>query len=159
MHLDDATLYWIARGQTVFGPYSGTLVRQYFESGHIILTDQIRGERDAEWMPMSFAMGLPPTPPLTAFPPSIGGGSVQSGATDPAMMLAAWSLGLGVVSILCCGVVTAIPGGIVGWMAFSKPRGPARSWAIAGLVTNIVGLIFGIISILAIPAFLSALKL
>jgi hypothetical protein len=166
MPLDDAAQYWIARGQTTFGPYTGEQVRAYLASGNIVLTDMIRGERDTEWMPVSFAVhAAPPGPPVA--PPAAGGFGVppsqpmspgfgypgQPAQTDEAAGLAWTSLILGVLGILCCGIFAAIPGLICGIVAMKKPPGPSRGIAIAGVVVNILGIVLGILGIIVLLVF------
>ncbi len=164
MPLDDAAQYWIARGQTTFGPYTGEQVRAYLASGNIVLTDMIRGERDTEWMPVSFAVhaappGAPPTaaapigaPPSQPMPPGFGY-PTQPVPTDEAAGLAWTSLILGILGILCCGIFAAIPGLICGIVAMKKPPGPSRGIAVAGVVVNILGIVLGILGMIILLVF------
>jgi hypothetical protein len=60
--------------------------------------------------------------------------------------LSIWSLVLGILSLCCCGFLTAIPGVICGHMALSRIRRSGGSLggqglAIAGLVTGYVGMV------------------
>ncbi|MDZ4754715.1 MAG: GYF domain-containing protein [Phycisphaerae bacterium] len=142
MPLDDTNKYWIARGQQVFGPYTGAEVNAYYQAGNIALTDQIRGERDAEWLPLAYVLGVAPPPPDISSQPPIGVAGV--GGHDEAMPLALWSLGLAVATLVCCGICSAIPGVIVGAFALQKPRSPGRSLAIVGIWLNILGAIVSI---------------
>ena len=74
--------------------------------------------------------------------------------------MAAYSLIIGCVSLLLllmCGVggATAVPGGIVGFIAFNKSKqtGAGRGMAIAGLATNgaafVIGCIVGLVMLFA----------
>jgi hypothetical protein len=181
MPLDDTQRHWIGRDQQVFGPYTPAEVDAYVKSGHIVPTDFIRGERDSDWTPLHQALGLAAPPPTA--PPQPGGGQAgsasgfdqrygprsndpyagappQKGAMgdDPAFTMSVWSVGLGIVAILCCGVITAIPGLVVGVVAMRHPAGSARPLAVLGVVLNAIGLLLGILSCLFLPAILSSLS-
>jgi hypothetical protein len=179
MPLDDTQRHWIGRDQQVFGPYTPAEVDAYVKSGHIAPTDFIRGERDSDWTPVHRALGLAAPPPTA--PPQAGAAGAaagfdqrygprpndpyasapaQSGAMgdDPAFSMSVWSVGLGIVAILCCGVITAIPGLVVGVVAMRNPVGPARPLAVLGVVLNAIGLALGILSCLFLPALLSSLS-
>ena len=81
-------------------------------------------------------------------------------------VLAIWSLVLGILSITCLSILSAIPGVICGHQALSKIKrsGGAlegRGLAIAGLITGYVGIAWALIMIplllaIAIPNFVKA---
>lgn len=63
---------------------------------------------------------------------------------------AAWSLGLGILSIGCFWLLASIPAIVLGCLALGKTRGPnpqlaGRGNAIAGIITGSLGVILGII--------------
>lgn len=67
--------------------------------------------------------------------------------------LAIVSLALGVLSILCCGILTGIPAVITGFMAKSKAeQNPSefggRGLALGGIITGAIGIVLGIIGII-----------
>lgn len=155
MPLDDNAQYWIARGAETFGPYSGAQVRAYVASGNIAPADRIRGEAQSEWTTVALAIGSAP-PPVGGAPatwsPSVGA-PTGFPAADPGKAFAWTSLVLGVVGLLCCGVITAIPGVIFAILALRGPSGPSRGVAVAGLIVSIIALIFGILAILVMVYF------
>ena len=81
-------------------------------------------------------------------------------------VLAIWSLVLGILSLTCFSILTAIPGVICGHQALSKIRRSSgemtgQGMAIAGLVTGYLGIAWAIIFIplmmaIAIPNFVQA---
>jgi hypothetical protein len=88
--------------------------------------------------------------------PPIGGSPTASKNSA----LAIWSLVLGILSLICCTVFSAIPGIICGHMALSRIKQSAgalqgRGMAIGGLITGYLGILLAIILIptVAIPAF------
>lgn len=92
-------------------------------------------------------MGSSPTPPKTS-------------------ALAVWSLVLGILSLLCCTLFSAIPGVICGHKALSRIKDsggtiPGRGMAIGGLVTGYLGILWAIVFIpmmfaIAVPNFVKA---
>jgi Domain of unknown function (DUF4190) len=80
--------------------------------------------------------------------------------------LAVWSLTLGILSLACCSIFTAVPGVICGHKALSRIDNSGgtlsgRGLAIAGLVTGYIGVALAIIWIpmmmaIAIPNFVKA---
>jgi len=96
-----------------------------------------------------------PIPPLPSVP------SQPKTAT-----LAVWSLVLGILSLLCFSIFTAIPGVICGHKALSKIKNSdgaltGQGVAIAGLVTGYLGIAWAVIMIplmaaIAIPNFVKA---
>jgi hypothetical protein len=64
---------------------------------------------------------------------------------------AIWSLVLGILSLVCCGLLTGIPGWILGAMAKNEIRSSNESGeglAIAGLVLSIIGTILSVVVII-----------
>jgi hypothetical protein len=91
-------------------------------------------------------------PPISGYPPQ----PKTSG-------LAIWSLVLGVLGIICCSILCAVPGVICGHKALSKIKhsGGAltgEGLAIAGLVTGYIGILLAVIliPIAVIPNFVKA---
>src|SRR5689334_3929019 len=80
--------------------------------------------------------------------------------------LAIWSLVLGILSLTCFSIFTAIPGVICGHKALSRIKGSSgavtgQGMAIAGLVTGYLGIAWAVIMIplmmaIAIPNFIKA---
>ena len=80
--------------------------------------------------------------------------------------LAIWSLVLGILSLMCCSVFTAIPGVICGHKALSRINNSGgglagKGLAIGGLVTGYLGIAWAIIFIpmmfaIAVPNFVKA---
>jgi hypothetical protein len=80
--------------------------------------------------------------------------------------LAVWSLVLGILSLVCFSILSAIPGVICGHMALSRIKRSAgtlagQGLAIAGLVTGYLGIAWAIVFIpmmlaIAIPNFVKA---
>jgi competence protein ComGC len=80
--------------------------------------------------------------------------------------LAIWSLVLGILSVTCFSILTAIPAVICGHMAYSRIKRSASALtghglAIAGMVTGYIGIAWAIIFIplmlaIAIPNFVTA---
>ena len=75
--------------------------------------------------------------------------------------LCLWSLILGIVSMVCCGFLTAIPAVVCGHMGLSAvgdESGPlrGRSFAIAGLVMGYLSLVLSCLSSLMLGAMYAA---
>jgi competence protein ComGC len=96
-----------------------------------------------------------------AIPPITGNASQPKTSA-----LAIWSLVLGVLSMTCFSILTAIPGVICGHMAYSRIKRSTgaltgQGLAIAGLITGYVGIAFALLMIpmmmaIAIPNFVHA---
>lgn len=152
MPIDDTTNYWIARGQQMFGPYTGSQVRDYVASGNIVASDLIRGERDSDWQPISVALNIPmppmapPHPGLSTqggwagagygMPPNAGGAM----PADSGRTLALWSIGVGLFGFLCCSCASPV-GLILGVIALVKVRPESKNLAWAGLIIGIISLL------------------
>ena len=80
--------------------------------------------------------------------------------------LAIWSLTLGILSLICCTVFSAVPGVICGHKALSKIKNSGgtltgQGLAIAGLITGYLGIAWAVVAIpmmaaIAIPNFVKA---
>jgi hypothetical protein len=87
---------------------------------------------------------------------------IGSDAPPKTSALAIWSLVLGILSLFCFSIFTAIPGVICGHKALSRIKRSSGSLAgqglaIAGLVTGYVGILLAIVAIpMMIPASLKA---
>lgn len=95
----------------------------------------------------------PPIADLTAQPPSM-----PAPEKNPC---AVWSLVLGILSPLCCSIVTGIPAVICGHIAYSKSgrllSKKGRGIALAGLILGYVSFLFiPIQAALVVPAFAKA---
>jgi GYF domain 2 len=152
MQIDSNANYWIARGQEVFGPYSGRQVREYLGSGNIVPSDMIRGEHDSEWSSVAAVLGLP-MPPSGAPYPGGGAGAPSAGATpDPGRMWAFWSIGTSAFGILCCSCGSPI-GIILGVVALIVGGNESRKLAWTGLAIGIIGLILNIALAIVMAAY------
>jgi hypothetical protein len=133
MQLEPNTIYWIARGQEVFGPYSGTQVREYVASGNIVPSDMIRSETASEWISVAVVLGVPVMAGAAAGP------TVALGP-DPGK---AWAIA-GIVSsalgILCCACGAPV-GLILGIVALSLGRKESRTLAWASIALGILGIL------------------
>ena len=79
------------------------------------------------------------------------GGYVPGGfgpRPDEKNSLGVWSLWLGIASFLCCGLLTAIPSIIVGYLgiqAANEGRATNKGMSIAGIVLSVVGTVLAIV--------------
>lgn len=149
MPLDDAAQYWIARGQQTFGPYTGAQVREYVASGNIALSDMLRGERDAEWTPVSFALGavppqnpgaapLPTTPGLPGMTGAPSGGATPVSYVFPILLTICCCLIGGVISIVYAAQAnTALARGDMA--AYERHKKTCNTWMIVSLVVGVLG--------------------
>lgn len=95
---------------------------------------------DSSWQNQDIGQNTPFQPPRVA-----AGGQNQT--------LAIVSLVLGILSIICCGVLTGIPALITGFMAKNKAeQNPVefggRGMALAGMITGGIGIVLGILGII-----------
>ncbi len=61
-----------------------------------------------------------------------------------------WALGLGIASVLCCGLVTGIPAAVLGYLglqAANEGRATNKGMAIAGIVLGALSIVWTIIAI------------
>jgi len=79
------------------------------------------------------------------------GGYVPGGfgpRPDEKNSLGVWSLCLGIASFLCCGLLTAIPSIIVGYLgiqAANEGRATNKGMSIAGIVLSVAGTVLAIV--------------
>ena len=79
------------------------------------------------------------------------GGYVPGGfgpRPDEKNSLGGWSLCLGIASFLCCGLLTAIPSIIVGYLgiqAANEGRATNKGMSIAGIVLSVAGTVLAIV--------------
>jgi hypothetical protein len=147
----------VHREGSQYGPYEEEEVRQFIYAGNFRDSDLAWREGLASWVPL--AVLLAPAPPAaagpapsssTALPASYPVYTRPYAETSP---LAIASLVLGLLSLLGCMIVTAIPGVICGHLALSKIR-QSRGYvtgegvATAGLVTNYVALFLTLVALL-----------
>lgn len=130
--------------QQEYGPASARLVRQWIAEGRINAQTPVRAEGTTDWRPIgelpefsdvfsAVPASVPPSapPPVSAYGPAI--------TSPPKTGLAIASLVLGVLSLLCCGLLLGIPAIILGHLAHNRARrSPGEfggaSFAIAGFV-------------------------
>ena len=63
--------------------------------------------------------------------------------------LGGWALGLGIASLVCCGLLTGIPAmvlGVLGIQAANEGRASNKGMAIAGLVLGVVSIAWTVIA-------------
>lgn len=94
----------------------------------------------------------PPPPPPSAPPPGPGYGAPQPGAVPENNKMAMWSMILGIVGLLCCGILTPVAL-VLGIMArnqiqASGGRQGGSGMAMAGIVLGAVGIVLWIIGII-----------
>lgn len=142
--------YWIARGQEVFGPYTGRQVREYLASGNIVPSDMIRGDTDSEWSSVALLLGLPTQ---TGAPPMI---AAQRAGVTTGEILGYWAIGVGLVGLIVCCLVSPV-GVVLGIAGVVKSQPGRRSIAWIGLLISLLAFLVnigGIILMLYFPQFL-----
>ncbi len=132
------------------GPFSLDEVRAALAAGRFFPTDLVRTDAEDRWIPLSSLPGLSGPIGITAPPQTTSS-------------LAITSLVLGVFSVFCCAIFTGLPAVICGHMSLGqigRSRGTigGQGYAIGGLITGYVGIIFSSAMMLAIflPAFTAA---
>lgn len=86
---------------------------------------------------------VPPAPGMPPIPPS-GGSSASNGPATTSMIL-------GIISLVCLGIVTGIPAiifGVIGKKKAAEMNGEGSGQAIAGLVLGIIGTVWSVIAII-----------
>ena len=79
------------------------------------------------------------------------GGYVPGGfgpRPDEKNSLGNWALGLGIASVVCCGLIAGIPAIIVGYLgiqAANEGRATNKGMSIAGIVLSLVGTVLNIV--------------
>lgn len=143
----------VNRGTTSLGVFSEQEVREGLSASRFTPSDIGWREGMTAWQPLSqfpeFAAAAAPTvPPVQAgaTPTSVRSTTAYAGRTEP---LAIWSLVLGIMGLLCCGFIVAVPGVICGHFAISKirkePNLGGTGLAIAGLVIGYVAIVVWVI--------------
>lgn len=101
----------------------------------------------------------PPQPPGYGAPPPgypQQGGAYGGGAGNNQKAL--WSMILGIVSLVCCGLLTGIPAIILGHMGKKEidaaPGQSGRGMAQAGFIMGIIGTVLSIVGIIVYVAFI-----
>ncbi len=168
--------YYSNNGQQA-GPVSEEQLAELFRNGTVKPSDLVWNETMTEWTPIgkvdAFAVPapelptaappapvdspptLPAAPPLAAAP---GAYSPHLGAapqkTDG---LAITSLVLGILSMICCGIVTGIPAVICGHIAIGRmkkdPNLQGKGLAMAGLIIGYLGIVVSVIYLIYVFAF------
>ncbi len=88
----------------------------------------------------------PPAPPPYGSPPPAYGGGTPQGSNKKAI----WSLVLGVLGLLCCGIFTGVPAIFLARSAKSEIARTGQGGAglaTAGLVLGIIAVVWGLIAI------------
>ncbi|MCS7337211.1 MAG: DUF4190 domain-containing protein [Verrucomicrobiae bacterium] len=149
-----------------YGPVPETVLRQWIAEGRVNGQTRALLEGTAEWKPLSafpaFADLAAPPPIRPPQPPAVQ--SFPTGASAPRtspMALAGFICSL--LGVLCCGVLS-LPGlifAIIGLVETRKrpQQFSGEGWAIAGIVLGIVGLLIGILMLLACVAGLPFCKM
>ena len=89
----------------------------------------------------------PPPPPPPQYGAPTPGGPMPTGTNKKAI----WSLVLGILGLVCCGIFTGIPAIILGNMAkkeISASGQQGSGMATAGLVLGIIACVWGVISLI-----------
>ena len=104
----------------------------------------------------------PPPPPPPPAPPSYPGGDAPSGfgPVAPQNQKAVWSLVLGILGIVCCGLIAAIPAVILGHLAKKEVAAAAgaqrgEGMAQAGFILGIIGIVLSVLVVLFWLAFVA----
>ncbi len=140
----------VHRDGAQFGPYSLEEVRTALARGELRADDLAWQEGAADWVPLGSLLGLTQGNPAQ-IQASMGRGSATSG-------LAITSLILGILSF-GCSFFAGVPALICGFVSLSQIKQSkgsleGRGLAIGGIITGIVGLVFGLLLMIsiAIPA-------
>ena len=136
------------------GPFTESQVGEMLKSGQLALEDLAWAEGMEEWKPLSSFENLQSLPAQTP-PPAAGQVAPPSNIkkTEP---LAIWSLVLGIVSLVACGIFAGIPAVICGHIGRSRIR---RNPSLDGGGMALAGLITGYISIVILPLVLASLAI
>jgi hypothetical protein len=142
-----------------YGPVSLEQVRQWVAQGRINAQTRVQAVGAEEWktageFPEINALFTAVAPPPMAPLPT---------ATGPRTGLAITSLVLGILSMLCFGVVSAIPAIVCGHLAYSRSRrAPAQygggGLAVAGFVTGYAGVFMTFVLVAMLLPALAAAK-
>ncbi len=160
--------WYYAQNSQQAGPVSQEELAELFRNGTLKPTDLVWNETMAEWTPIGkiaeFATAAPPvsepalsplpSSPAPDSPPSLAATpyhpQTQGGAAPRTEPLATTSLVLGLLTPLCCGVITGLPAIICGHIALSRlskdPSLGGKGVAVAGLVLGYVGTLFNLVT-------------
>ncbi|MBL9120048.1 MAG: DUF4339 domain-containing protein [Phycisphaerae bacterium] len=158
MPLEPTVNYWIARGQEVFGPYSGDQVHEYLATGNIIASDMIRADGETTWTPVSAVMGsgtgagfgvgsptLSPVPQPGHQPQP----NTPAANNTSALAFAYWSIGLSLGGLACCCATTPFGLGL-GIVAFSRSTPASRDLARLGVIIGVIALVRNITDVVIV---------
>ena len=143
-----------------YGPVSPEQLRQWFAEGRVNAATRVQAEGSGLWKPLSewpdfaglFPAGPPPGAAPSMVPPPV---SLTPHTTGPVTnKMAAWSMGVGIFSIISCccwpiGVVAIVLGLVAMSQIKANPNQTGQGFAIAGVVTGAVSLLIGIAGMIA----------
>jgi len=145
--------YYINPAQQQIGPLSDSEIQDLIGNRTVKTTTMVWNDSMSGWLPVeqtplsTFCLKavLPPIPPMTSPPSSIK-------KNEP---LAIWSLILGIISIVGCGILTGIPAVLCGHLSLSRikktPSLGGRGKALTGLILGYFGLlIVAVVAVLAL---------
>ena len=119
--------YYTDIGNRAVGPVSIEQLRALAASGTVNASTMVAAVGSQQWVPIGTVVHVGPAAPASR------------GGLEP---LALWSFILSLVSLLCCGLIVAIPGIVCGHLALSKigrnPHLDGRGLSIAGLVIGYI---------------------
>jgi hypothetical protein len=146
--------------QKEYGPVSAEVVRQWIAERRASAQTRVRAEGTTEWKPLSEvqefrdALATPPSLPSVqaASTPLEAGPAPQPVRTG----LAVGSLILGILSMVCFGLLTGIPAIVLGHVAYNRARKSPRLYGGSGLA--IAGFVMGYASLFT-TAILAAMLL
>ena len=168
--------YYSNNGQQA-GPVSEEQLAELFRNGTVKPSDLVWNETMTEWTPIgkvdAFAVPAPelPTaappapvdspPTLSAAPPLAAAPGAYSSHLGAAPQktdgLAITSLVLGILSMICCGIVTGIPAVICGHIAIGRmkkdPNLQGKGLAMAGLIIGYLGIVVSVFYLIYVFAF------
>lgn len=154
MPLEPTVNYWIARGQEVFGPYSGEQVREYLATGNIIASDMIRADGETTWTPVGALAGseigaasqtASPVPQSILRPQP----TTPAANNTSALAFAYWSIGLSLGGLACCCATTPFGLGL-GIVAYSRSTPASRDLARLGVIIGVIALVRNITDVVIV---------
>jgi hypothetical protein len=152
---------YIAKNKTQMGPYDIGQVTQMLQTGILEKYDLYWHEGMLDWAPVASLIKNPAEshreqknePTVVTTPPYQIPYQVQNitpqGGSEP---LATWSLVLGLLGLLCLGMIAGIPAIVCGHLALSnmnrnpvlQGRGSATAGLILGYLGTVIWMLFGI---------------
>jgi len=143
----------IGADQNEYGPITAEQVRQWLAEGRLNGLSKIQVDGSGEWkqlrdMPEFSALQPPSQPPVAPGAPQPLQPPSSAGAPS-ANPLAAWALGTGIASLVCCSfLILSLVSIVLGIVALSQlnrnPNQTGRGMAIAGIVLGCISLLMGI---------------